>query len=327
MWAGGKNRMLKKYQPFLPESFDKYVEPFFGGGAMFLWAYEKNPDASFVINDINKHIVQIYKSVRDDHEHFCETMDRLEKEYLRLKSPEDIPTNKELQKKHKMEANGRYDWNTIFEKEPSRRHFYFRLRDKYAWNCPVESWPPTFEAAVLYFLMKTGFNGLWQINKNTNGRFGTPAGLLNQKDKVYDKKNVLEWHKALQKCTIISDDFATVVSQHVTKDTFLFMDPPYRKSERDGQNTFTQYGVDFNDREELRVLESLRDVKKVGAIGWLSNRDDGSGFWENNCGEDFTIHRFDTTYTAGRRKKVEMDEKVTYKAKKAVEVLITTKEN
>jgi site-specific DNA-adenine methylase len=39
MWAGGKNKMLEKYQPFLPETFKSYVEPFFGGGVMFIWAY------------------------------------------------------------------------------------------------------------------------------------------------------------------------------------------------------------------------------------------------------------------------------------------------
>ena len=46
MWAGGKSRMLKKYANLLGEvSFDKYIEPFFGAGAMFIWAYEKNPKA------------------------------------------------------------------------------------------------------------------------------------------------------------------------------------------------------------------------------------------------------------------------------------------
>ena len=45
MWAGGKTRMIKRYTAsgLLPESsplyntsIDTYIEPFFGGGAMFL---------------------------------------------------------------------------------------------------------------------------------------------------------------------------------------------------------------------------------------------------------------------------------------------------
>ena len=28
VWAGDKNKMLKKYAPYLPKTFDRYVEPF-----------------------------------------------------------------------------------------------------------------------------------------------------------------------------------------------------------------------------------------------------------------------------------------------------------
>ena len=67
MWAGGKNKMLSKYEEagVLPPSFGSYIEPFFGGGAMFIWAYKQNPEATFHINDINPHIIGIYKAVRD----------------------------------------------------------------------------------------------------------------------------------------------------------------------------------------------------------------------------------------------------------------------
>jgi len=55
MWAGGKTRLLKKYQESngLPANFDSYVEPFLGGGAMFVWAHNKNPSAQFYLNDSN----------------------------------------------------------------------------------------------------------------------------------------------------------------------------------------------------------------------------------------------------------------------------------
>ena len=40
MWAGGKSKMLEKYEPYLPKTFKGYCEPFLGGGAMFIWAYK-----------------------------------------------------------------------------------------------------------------------------------------------------------------------------------------------------------------------------------------------------------------------------------------------
>ena len=179
MWAGGKNKMLKKYAPHLPENFTRYIEPFFGGGAMFVWAYQKNPEASFVINDINPSIMGIYRAIRDDVTAFTARVDDLSNNYL--------PKEK-----------------------AARKEYYYELRLEHAYE--YEKWNATTEAATLYFLMKTGFNGIWQINKNTNNRFGTPSGLLNQKDKVYYIENVMEWHIALQKCCLLSGDFSETSS-------------------------------------------------------------------------------------------------------------------
>ena len=38
MWAGGKTKLLDTFAEHLPENFDTYIEPFFGGGAVFTWA-------------------------------------------------------------------------------------------------------------------------------------------------------------------------------------------------------------------------------------------------------------------------------------------------
>jgi len=277
MWAGGKNKMLKHYQSLLPESFDTYIEPFFGGGAMFIWAYKKNPNAKFVINDINSSIVNIYLAVKNDVDRFTNLMDALNSKYIILNKDE-------------------------------RAAFYNNLRHEHAYD--YQKWDKTEEAAVLYFLMRTGFNGIWQINKNTNGRFGTPKGLLNQKDSVYDKNNVLEWNKALQNTSILSGDYSLVKPQ-ATSESFMFLDPPYRDS-------FTQYDIDFNDSEQMRLIDFMEDCVNVGANVWLCNRDGEDGFWESNK-RNFNIHRFPVTYTAGRRKKTEDG----FEAKRATEILLT----
>ena len=86
MWAGGKSKLIKKYRAAEvlpePESFNKYVEPFVGAGAMFIWAYQKNPTASFVINDLNSGIMNIYKAIKGDVSNFTEELDRLSEEYM-----------------------------------------------------------------------------------------------------------------------------------------------------------------------------------------------------------------------------------------------------
>jgi len=288
MWAGGKNKMIKKYLDFLPNDFNVYVEPFFGGGALFLWAYEKNPEATFILNDVNVDIMNIYKSVKNNVEDFTTEVDLLSEEYLKL---EKSPATKE---------NGIKEFH-------GRAKYFYDLRHEHAYH--YSEWSSIKQAAVLYFLMKTGFNGIWQINKNTNNRFGTPAGLLNQKDKVYNKEDVYYWSKALKNAIIINEDFSCV-EKYLGSETFLFLDPPYR-------NSFTQYNVDFDDEEQKRVINLLHLAKSKGTKAFLSNRDGDDLFFESLCQYD-TIRKFDVTYTAGRRKKTENG----FEAKKAREVLI-----
>lgn len=293
--------MLKLYSPHLPAKFDKYIEPFFGGGAMFIWAFNTCPNAEFIINDCNQDIMSVYRAIKDDCTDFLKHVDELESEYIPLEKGE---TNKELEKEHNK------DWDKLFEIAPNRRHFYFKVRQHNAYK--HQDWSDTQQAAVLYFLMKTGFNGIWQINKNTNNRFGTPFGLGKQKDQVYDRDVVAWWHEALQNTTILSSDFAPVVLQHATKDSFVFMDPPYRDS-------FTQYETDFGDDHQERAISCLSHCRELGALGWMSNRDAHDGFFEERWPKD-KIKYFDVTYTAGRRKKTENG----FEAKPAQEVLLTT---
>lgn len=60
-WAGGKSRLIAQYQPFLPQSFDTYYEPFLGGGALF---FHLRPQRA-VLSDINPELVNVYTCVRD----------------------------------------------------------------------------------------------------------------------------------------------------------------------------------------------------------------------------------------------------------------------
>jgi len=57
---GGKTRMLKYILPLIPEH-TTYVEPFFGGGAVF---FAKEPSHHEVINDIDKQLVEFNRSCK-----------------------------------------------------------------------------------------------------------------------------------------------------------------------------------------------------------------------------------------------------------------------
>ena len=61
-YYGGKQSMLKEILPLIP-AHKIYVEPFFGGGAVF-WA--KEPGKCEVINDVNSNIVNFYEVLKHD---------------------------------------------------------------------------------------------------------------------------------------------------------------------------------------------------------------------------------------------------------------------
>jgi len=270
VWAGGKTKVLKHYERFMPTAFETYYEPFFGGGAMFVNVMNIYQPKNVVINDINSDVINIYRSIRNDYDEFVLRLNELEDQY--------IPLSKE-----------------------DRKTLYFEIRHQHAYD--YESWSKPFEAATLYFLMKTGFNGIYQLNQNTNGRYGTPAGLLNQKDKVYNRDVLKWWHDALQSVTIKSGDWKDAVTNDANG--FFFFDPPYRDS-------FADYGNGFGDE----ALVSLLDFADAQNLVFVANRADDD--WFDNQSRSMQVHYFNITYTAGRRKKTEDG----FAAKKAREILL-----
>jgi DNA adenine methylase len=279
IWAGGKKKMLKHYLPIMPKQVDTYVEPFFGGGAMFCHIVENYQPKKLVINDVNADIVRIYNSIKNDLPEFLVKLDSYCNVYL--------PMNKE-----------------------DRKKYYFEVRHEHAYD--YDKWSEAEEAATLYFLMKTGFNGIFQINNNTNRRYGTPAGLLNQKDKVYELDVVKWWNQALQNSEVMSGDWKECLKQVPDEDnTFVFLDPPYRDS-------FTSYGQTFGDDEQEKLIKYVRSRKLSTAF--LCNRDAEDGWFEERLGK-LIMDKFPVTYTAGRRKQTEEG----FEAKQATEVLIRNK--
>ena len=71
-WAGGKTQMLGDLIPKVPASYGRYIEPFFGGGAMFFALQPENA----VIADSNPELINMYRQVAD---HVDEVINYLKK--------------------------------------------------------------------------------------------------------------------------------------------------------------------------------------------------------------------------------------------------------
>jgi DNA adenine methylase len=74
-WAGGKRQLLDKLCGRMPSAYNKYYEPFVGGGALL---FEIKPESAF-INDINQELMHTYEAIRDSRDEFISRMEEMDK--------------------------------------------------------------------------------------------------------------------------------------------------------------------------------------------------------------------------------------------------------
>ena len=66
--------MIGKLQKFFPDSYNRYFEPFVGGGAIF---FHLNPKKA-IINDLNQELINLYEKIRDQPEELMIKLDELQ---------------------------------------------------------------------------------------------------------------------------------------------------------------------------------------------------------------------------------------------------------
>ena len=60
-WAGGKRWFVANHAKFFPESYDRYVEPFLGSGAVYFYLQPKRA----LLSDLNLELISSYRAIRD----------------------------------------------------------------------------------------------------------------------------------------------------------------------------------------------------------------------------------------------------------------------
>ena len=137
----------------------------------------------------------------------------------------------------------------------AEKEYYYAVRRKTGSRSSVEV------AARLIYLNKTGFNGLYRVNKK--GEFNVPRGSY-KNPAICDADVIRAASSALQKATLTFQDF-----EHVEPGLgdFIYCDPPY-----DG--TFTDYAMGgFSDNDQLRLRDAAVKWHRTGASVMISNAD------------------------------------------------------
>lgn len=229
-WVGGKGRLLDQLMPYFAEARKeegKYFEPFFGGGATF---FALAP-VSGQINDINKALMSAYHNVKTNVDAVVAELKVVEQEYLSLNAE-------------------------------ARQEYYYERRTEYN----AESHETIRKTALLVFLNKTCFNGVYRENKS--GGFNVPHGRY-ANPTICDEDTLRTTSKALQYVIISSGSFEDAVKDAKEGD-FVYFDPPYYPL--NPTSSFTSYSADnFLDDDQRRLKRVMDDLTKRGVKVAMSN--------------------------------------------------------
>ena len=75
-WTGGKRQLLPVIRELMPKKYNRYFEPFVGGGALFFDLAPKDA----VINDFNAELINCYQQIKDNPQELIEIL-KVHQEY------------------------------------------------------------------------------------------------------------------------------------------------------------------------------------------------------------------------------------------------------
>jgi len=147
--------------------------------------------------------------------------------------------------------------NYVYEKEE-----YYRLRTRF--NEEILS--DVEDAAILLYLNKTGYNGLYRVN--SKGEFNVPFGRY-KKPRIVDETRINEASGLLKNIDIFSERFYNVL-RHAEIGDIVYFDPPYLPvSETSDFTSYSKTGFGYDDHVLLR--DTCLDLDKKGIMFVQSN--------------------------------------------------------
>ncbi len=109
-WAGSKYSIIKQLLPLIPDSYDRYIEPMFGSGAMF---FALKPEKS-IINDSNNDLINFLRVLKDHRYELIESLGGLKSskdEYYKRRA--DVPKS-DLERAVRFLYLNRLCWNGLY---------------------------------------------------------------------------------------------------------------------------------------------------------------------------------------------------------------------
>ena len=242
-WVGGKRQLLPVLRPFYPAQFNRYFEPFLGSGAVFFDLLGRGALAGkqVTLSDDNADLIGCYNRVSDSLDKIVDELERL--------------------------AKGHADGG---------REHYLSVRDD-RFNPSRAVWRdaggdvdryPTELAAMLIYLNRTGYNGLFRVN--ASGEYNVPPGRYDN-PKIVDRPLLTLASGALSapNVSVHKSSFDHVLENARAGD-FVYFDPPY--APLSATANFRGYtGRSFTEVDQQRLQQAMIELAHRGVQVVLSN--------------------------------------------------------
>lgn len=227
-YRGGKSKEIPFFINYIPNFVGRYIEPFFGGGALF---FHLEPNHA-VINDINARLMEFYTAVQQNFHQLSAELHQIEEIYNVNRAAFD-----ELKRQHPTERV-----------EDANEALYYNLRDMY--NGLIEA--EYSQAALYYFINKTAYSGM--IRFNARGEYNVPYGRY----KNFNTNIITEQHSLLlQRAEIHNEDYHAIFNL-THNDDFVFLDPPYDTIFSDYGNE--EYRDGFNEDNHRQLAQDFLNL-------------------------------------------------------------------
>lgn len=236
-YRGGKSKEIPHIMWHIPRFSGRYVEPFFGGGALF---FHLEPRQA-IINDINSKLISFYRGVRDDYSSLRRELDEIEALYSEYR--------KEFEELKALHPDERV--------EDKNEDLYYHLRAMFN-----DSTNKLYSDALLYYYInKTAYSGM--IRYNARGEFNVPFGRYQH---LNTGSVTLSHSRLLQRAEIYNTDYSDIFNM-CKEDDFVFLDPPYDCVFSDYGNE--EYKDGFNEDNHRKLADDFKNLpcKALMVIG------------------------------------------------------------
>ncbi len=271
-YVGDKYKLLKEIKPLFPTNIKRFIEPFTGGGSVFMNINTNE----LLLNDIDPYVFKIHlfliEQAKNKNLFFDRIKQMIYKYGLSRSYIEDI-VPQELKEKY---------IKTYFAK--FNKNAFKKLKEDF--NKEKEK-----DILKLYLLLIYGFNRMLRFN--SKAEYNLPVGNVDFNKNVFDALNDYFWvinHKKIKFYNLDFIEFLDIVKP--TINDFVYLDPPYLI-------TFSEYNKLWNEKKEKALIGYLDTLNRNNIKFAISNVTHYKGKVNNiflNWAQKYNIEKIKSNY-------------------------------